>query len=182
MDSRNFELDPAHSQFHRFRELVQAFGNVPIVNTTVLVVDAIMKMAVLTAAAMLLIMHLQRDPPFRLVDYATPAGRPGDAVTFRAQVWRDLSRNCSVVMARSWYHSNGVRTDLPDKRQSHQDIDDQEKKTPGRMAPSVVIPVDANPDHPAFLVSTLFYECNQAHAWFGPVVVRTVMEARVLPP
>ena len=133
------------------------------------------------ALAILAVYAADREPPFRVISAAKPAGQPGQEIAFTAEVWRDRARNCAGVRSASIYHSGGVRHDFPDRYFSAAQIALQEEATPGRMAPAFVIPGNATPGQAAYVFITLRYECNQAHRWFKPIEVSFSMPFDVLP-
>lgn len=144
--------------------------------------DWLMTATCIAALAILGVYASDREPPFKVLSFESVAGRPGQEVAFHAHVWRDRSRQCSAVRHASIYHSDGMRTDFGQQQFSAQQIGYQEDKTPGRMAPTFRIPENAAPGRPAYLMVTLQYRCNQAHAWFRPIEAQYVVPFDVLPP
>lgn len=133
------------------------------------------------ALAILAVYAADREPPFKVLSAVQPAGYPGQEVAFPAQVWRDRSRPCSAERFVSAYHSDGLRSDYGSQTYSAAQIAHQEAQTPGRMAPVFRLPENAMPGKPAYLMVTLHYRCNQAHAWFKPIEVQHVLPFDVLP-
>jgi hypothetical protein len=148
------------------------------------IVHALDWLATATCVAALVILGVyasDRAPPFAVQHVVTPSGFAGQDVAFHAQVWRDRSRQCSAERFASAYHSDGMRTDYPTQFFTAAQIDHQEEKTPGRMAPVFRLPDNAQPG-PGYILLTLHYRCNQAHAWFKPIEVQHVLHFTVMSP
>lgn len=137
------------------------------------------RVVLLAALALVLIQASDREPPFHLLSVEPAAARPGELVTITAHVRRDTARDCSASMSRSVFDSAGRRTDYPVARFSDALIDGMERKTPGLLKVSIVVPTNAAVG-PAEVVSVLDYRCNRVHHFF-PVEVTTVMPFEVLP-
>ena len=144
-------------------------------------IESIAKACTFIAAGILLAGFSDRTPPFRLISSTVPQGVPGATITFDAQVWRDIGHECSVTMYRYVFHSGGRRVDHEPQVFGYEVLRAMEYTTPGRMAPQIVIPIDAEPGKPARMDSTLRYTCNKYQKIF-PVDVHTSLPFVVLPP
>lgn len=122
---------------------------------------------------------LDRKPPFAVLSVDPAFVQAGEVVTITAKVWRDQRRTCSAEFARFIYDSDGRRFDLGASYATAQMIADQERKTPGVLRVSLVVPM-GTPPGPAALVTGLAYKCNRTHQW-APIEVTTTMPFTVLP-
>jgi hypothetical protein len=117
-----------------------------------------------------------RAPPFAVLlpDYPPPVVAPGGAVVLRANVRRDIDRNCAATMYRRMHFAEG-RRELPTEYFSAAEIAIQEVRTPGRMAPAIDIPGWA-PEGRGDLIATLHYRCG-SNPWhmIWPIEVVTTM-------
>lgn len=136
-------------------------------------------LVLLAAIILIMIQAADRRVPFQVLSVEPSSAKAGDMVTIRAKVWRDTSRHCSAVMARSIFDSEHVRYDFPIHRFSDEVIDAMEQATPGHLAVRVMVPHGASVGA-AELVSVLEYRCNKVHALW-PVEVTTRMPFTVLP-
>lgn len=152
------------------------------VRLTAKILDWFATATCIAALAILAVYAADRKPPFKVLSMSHPMGAPGQEIVFHGQVWRDHSRECSATRTASAYHSDGLRTDYGTQTFSAAQIAYQESKTPGRMAPTFEVPENAVPGRPAYMMITLQYRCNQAHAWFKPIEVQNVFPFDVLPP
>ena len=125
---------------------------------------------------------LDRSPPFAMLqpEYPPPTVQPGQDVALRANVRRDVERNCSATMDRFVHFVDGRRQDLPQRRYTAQAIADMEAVSPGRMAPVISVP-DWAPPGRATLHTTLYYRCNVTHD-FKPIVVVLYLPFEVVAP
>lgn len=136
-------------------------------------------LVLLIALIIVIIQVADRRPPFKLL-HAYPAfAHAGEAVVFRADVWRDPSRRCSVTMSRSVFDGSGARWDYPISNFSQDLIARMESDTPGEMRAAIVVPPGAAPGD-ADLVSVLSYRCNRVHA-LAPIEVTTHIPFTILP-
>jgi hypothetical protein len=145
------------------------------------VLDWAARVILIVAATLIAVQAADRAPPFEVVDYVVPAGAPGETVTFRAKVRRDIDRGCSVTMSRSFFDSSQARWDIDHVQFSPAFIEGMERTTPGHMAPTLTIP-DAAAPGVGELVSNLDYVCNRVQSWGWPIHVVTRMRVQVLPP
>jgi len=139
------------------------------------------RVILIMAGTLILVQAADRHPPFEILEYSVPTGRPGDKVTFRAKVRRDIERNCSATMSRSFFDASRARHDIDYIQFSPELIAGMERATPGEMAPTMVIPQAAEPGL-GELVSSLSYVCNRVHSWGWPIHVTTRMQVYVLEP
>lgn len=109
-----------------------------------------------------------RAPPFEVLkpDYPPPVVAPGEHVVLRADVRRNISRDCSAVMSRHIHFSDARRIELPTAEFSASELASQELRSPGRMAPVVLVPLWA-PDGRADLIATIRYRCGR-NPWHWP--------------
>jgi hypothetical protein len=123
---------------------------------------------------------LDRHPPFDVLSSNPASVRRGEAVMLTAQTRRDVHRHCSATFARYLYLSNGHRIDLEgDQSISADQIEDLERRAPGRLLVVAVVPSWAPPG-PAMLVTNLQYTCNPLHRLW-PIPVTTTIPFEVLP-
>ena len=136
---------------------------------------------VMLLVAFLLIVYqaADRKPPFEILNVEPASARAGETITITARVWRDTERDCSASMTRSIFDSTMARSDYAVTYFSDQVIDKMERKTPGVLRVSLVLPANAS-SGPANLVSVLHYRCNRVHAVW-PIEVTTNMPFEVLP-
>ena len=141
--------------------------------------DWIPQWTLIIALGLVIWQAADRKPPFSVLAVEPAFAKPGELVTITAQVWRDQDRNCSVQMSRSVFDAMGARSDFPVTRFSDQLIDDMERKTPGILRVSFVVPPNAATGT-AELVSVLDYRCNRVHSLW-PIEVTTQMPFEVVP-
>ena len=136
---------------------------------------------VMLLVAILLIAHeaSDRKPPFEILSVEPASARPGESITITARVWRDTDRDCAASMTRSMFDSTIARSDFPVAYFSDDMIDKMERRAPGVLRVSLVLPANMAPG-PANLVSVLHYRCNRVHALW-PIEVTTNMPFEVLP-
>lgn len=132
----------------------------------------------LIALVLVLIQAADRKPPFQILSVEPASAKAGEVVTIRARVWRDKTRNCSVVMSRSVFDAESVRWDYPVARFTDELIDRMELATPSELRVSVMVPPSAVVGE-AHLVSVLEYRCNRVHS-IWPIEVTTVMPFAVV--
>ena len=102
--------------------------------------------------------------PFELYSYKVEPVRPGEVLKLRAEVRRDLGRNCAVTFSRHMFDSAGTRLDLVGQTTMTAAALEQLNAIDNdvlRLA--IPIPEYAEPG-PAILVTPLVYQCN---AWHG---------------
>lgn len=123
---------------------------------------------------------MDRQPPFEVLSVEPAFARPGDYVTVKAKVRRDVSRHCDASFSRFLYDSAGARFDIGHSITSADMIASLEARSPGALALSVLVPL-AMAQGPANLQTVLAYNCNPVHAWI-PIMVTTNIPFDVLPP
>ena len=125
-------------------------------------------------------MFTDRDAPFAVLSVEPAAARPGELVTIRANVRRDVHRKCSVSFSRAIFDRHGTRVeDLGGNVFTAGMIEELERRTPGRLAVRIRVPADMEPGQ-GELVSSLEYTCNRTHVLL-PIPVVTTMPFTVLP-
>lgn len=122
---------------------------------------------------------VDRTPPFGVIASSYAAGQPGDYVTIRAVVRRDISRNCNTEINRFIFDSTGARFDMGHSSMSADTIARMERQTPGEMAVLFRIPPNLAPG-PATLTTVVLHRCNRTHAWW-PIESTVDMPFMVLP-
>jgi hypothetical protein len=133
----------------------------------------------MAALLIVLVQAADRRPPFELLGTEPAAGRPGEFVTIYARVRREIPRECSVSVHRSLHDAAGKRWDFPEARFTALGIAQSESRTPGRMAPTFLIPSSASPG-PAEVVTSLQYRCNKTHA-IWPIELTHTLPLTILP-
>lgn len=129
----------------------------------------------------LLVLAVDRDPPFSVISVEPAAARAGEVVIIRARVHRDKERDCSAVFSRYVFDAKGTRFDnlAQPARASDKFIDEMERLDPGRLTVAFVVPAEVRAG-PARLETVLNYRCNVVHALL-PIEVTTQMAFTVLP-
>lgn len=131
------------------------------------------------ALLIVLVQALDRRPPFGLLHVYPAQARPGEVVTIYAEVRRDGARQCEVDVNRSLNDAHGKRWDYPEAHFSAEAVALTEARTPGRMAPTFVLPTSAAPG-PAEITTSLRYRCNKTHA-IWPITLTHTLPLTVLP-
>ncbi len=121
---------------------------------------------------------MDRRVPFKVETYEPAAGERGSPVVLRASVWRDVDRPCSAYFSRYVFDAAGTRFDLGDAAATAEMIRDMDRRHPGRLSASIVIPPTAAIGE-ARLVTTLKYRCNKVHSLW-PVEVTIAAPFTVL--
>jgi hypothetical protein len=133
------------------------------------------KMILLVLVLGTLWLATDRAPPFALLksEYPPPVVAPGAYVALRADVRRDIERDCSAVMSRHIHFADARRVELPVAQFSAHELAAQELRAPGRMAPVVLVPAWA-PDGRADMIATLRYRCGR-NPWHWPFPIEVVI-------
>lgn len=85
---------------------------------------------------------------------------PGESVTIKVPVKRDVTKKCSVLFSRYMYDSDGTYHDLMATRfQSYSGILKLNEINPNQVKFSFTVPEDATPG-PATVITQLAYMCN----------------------
>lgn len=120
-----------------------------------------------------------RRAPFRVVGYDPIVAKRGESAAIRADVRRDMRRDCSVSFTRFLYDSKGVRFDIGDVREmSAATIRELNSRSPNELKFAVQMPPKMAAGE-AELVTELKYVCNPLHvAW--PIVLLMKNKIEVL--
>ena len=164
--SERFERSLMWRVFHRLDAVLERLSWLP-------------SLVLLIALIIVIVQLADRRPPFKLLHADHASAHAGEAVVFRADVWRDPSRRCSVTMSRSLFDGAGARWDYPISNFSQDLIARMERDTPGEMRAAIVVPPGAMPGD-SELVSVLSYRCNRVHA-LAPIEVTTHIPFTILP-
>ena len=122
---------------------------------------------------------LDRSPPFAVLAVTPAAAKPGDWITIRSQVRRDVDRECAADFSRFLFDSGGSRFDLGASGSTAEMIRSMEQKSPGALSITLRLP-EAIKAGPADLTTALQYRCNKVHSLW-PIEVTTHMPFTVLP-
>lgn len=121
--------------------------------------------------AVLVVLALDREPPYRILSWEPMSARAGQSLEIRASVWRDTERRCSAAFSRYIFDSRGRRFDLGNSETSAELISAMERTSPGRLNVVVSVPDGVAPGR-AEMVTVLAYRCNALHYLF-PIEVTT---------
>ena len=145
------------------------FGAGAKVNHALVIIDGIaqrfMWVANMTIIAGLLVITwfaADRTPPFELLSVKPAIGWPGGYVAIRADVRRDIDRDCSVEFSRFIFDSSGTRYDLGTSTASADMLRALEASSPGRMLLNFKLPDNIHPGA-AWLTEVREYRCNKVH-------------------
>ena len=118
-------------------------------------------------------------PPFALFDYTSSPAKPGEVLTIRANVRRDLGRRCSVHYSRSFFDSTGTRFDMASEQFMNADaIEELNRKLPDKLILTLAVPAHATPGKGAVMVA-LDYKCNPLQSHY-PISMILMMDVEVL--
>lgn len=129
---------------------------------------------------MLLGYALDREPPFRVLSVEPAAAYPGDMVTIRAHVWRDMDRDCSVSWSRFLFAPGVGRVDIASATAGASLVRRLERLDPGRLTITIQVPPTATAGQ-ATLATELDYACNKFHSLVWPIHVEADFPFTVLP-
>lgn len=123
-----------------------------------------------------------REPPFVLISVEPAAAKPGDTVTIRANVTRDIGRKCSASWHRFMWLPGSGRVDVSKDNPTvgPEFIEYLESIEPGRLTISERVPAVAQAGQ-AVIVTELGYWCKPAQKWY-PIQVTTKLPFTVLAP
>lgn len=152
--------------FHRIDSVLDRLAWIPSI---------VLVLAIIISVAQL----MDRKPPFEILHVEPAFARAGEAVTLRADVWRDTERRCNATMSRYVFDANGARWDYPVSMFPASLISSMAQQTPGELKVAIVIPAGAASGQ-ADLVSVLSYQCNRAHVLW-PIEVTTHIPFTILP-
>lgn len=121
---------------------------------------------------------MDRRVPFKVESFEPAAAARGDNIVLRAAVWRDVGRPCAADFYRYVFDAAGTRFDLGAAAATAEMIHDMERRTPGRLSASIVVPPTAAVGEARF-VTVLKYRCNKVHTLW-PVEVTIAAPFTVL--
>ena len=125
-------------------------------------------------------MFTDREPPFAVLSVEPAAAKPGEFVTIRAKVRRDIQRKCSVSFSSAILDSHGTRVqDFGTVHFTAEMVEEMERRNPGKLAVRIQVPPGMSPG-PAALVIPREYVCNRTHVLL-PIPVMDTMHFTVLP-
>lgn len=122
---------------------------------------------------------LDRDAPFEVYAVEPAQARPGEIITIRANVRRDVDRYCSADMTQFIMDSEKKRFDLGISHASADLITELDRQAPGKLILTMRLPV-AMAYGEADLYSSISYRCNKVHALW-PIEVTTQIPFMVVP-
>lgn len=149
------------------------------VNHAVVATEWVARLILFLAGLLILYYAADRRPPLALVSSEPASAAAGEYVTLRAVVKREPERGCNAQYWRYLFDSRGARFDLGHSQTSAEAIAAMERRSPGSLVVSFVVPPAAAPG-PATLQTVLLYECNRVHHWW-PIPVTIDMPFSVLP-
>lgn len=123
---------------------------------------------------------LDRKPPFAVVSVEPAFARPGEYVTIKAEVRRDVNRHCSAEFSRYVFDALNTRFDLGTQLASPEMIERADQASPNTLRVSFLVPPTIATG-PARLDTVLQYRCNRVH-YIWPIEVTTRMPFEVLAP
>ena len=134
---------------------------------------------VLLAGFQVLRWSLDYMPPFALFDYTSNPAKPGEVLTIKANVRRDLDRRCSVHYSRSFFDSLGTRFDMTSEQFMNAGaLDELNKKMPDKLVLTLAVPRYAAAGKGVVMV-VLDYKCNPLQAHY-PISMILMMNVEVL--
>lgn len=126
------------------------------------------------------LMALDRDPPFKLLDYWTSQPRPGGVLVVRARVQRALERDCSVTFSRYLFDRFGARHEGGGPQvMTPRALRNMDAMAPGELNVQMTIPVGFPPG-PAVMTTVLEYRCNALQDVLRPIGVEMQIPFEVL--
>lgn len=129
--------------------------------------------------AMALVWSMDKEPPFRLVNYSVTPAVPGSTMLVMANVERDLTRDCSATYSRRLVDSQGIMRSIdPDTTMGANAIRSMDKRSPNKLLFAVQVPWDT-PAGPAQIITPLTYRCNPWHYRY-PITMALEFDAMVL--
>lgn len=117
----------------------------------------------------LILLAMDRDPPYKLLSVEPATCYPGGEVRFHSKVWRDPSRDCAGDVTRSMTDASGTTRFVGYATFADDDVDRMERECPGCADSSIVCP-SQSAIGPAVMRSTLRYRCNITQ-WVKPIEV-----------
>jgi hypothetical protein len=130
---------------------------------------------------------LDRTPPVALLSVEPASARAGEVITIRANIKRDLSRDCDAEFSRyifglttgSFPQPVQTRFVLGTQTASSDMIRMMDKAWPGGLIVSERVPFELIPG-PARLIADITYRCNKGHS-LVPITVNMALPFTVLP-
>lgn len=157
-------------------------------NEIVVQTVAIAQVMIATAIVVLAFGLMDRDPPFALLSVQPASARPGDMVTIKASVRRDVERECDAEFSRyMWGLTPGPDLGKPIETRHilgtsfapHEMIAMMERTWPGGLVISERVPDTLLPG-PAKITADIQYVCNKAHRLW-PITVHMEMPFTIVP-
>lgn len=119
-----------------------------------------------------------RKPPFEMYGYVAPSVKQGEMLHVKANVRRDIYRECSVTFSRSLFDEQGRRYwESPEYYVSPEGLRELNRQMKGDLELLLAIP-DYAPPGKTTLVTNLKYICNPIHQLW-PIETSTVVETIV---
>lgn len=122
---------------------------------------------------------LDREPPFAVLSVEPASAKPGEWITIKAAVRRDVRRNCSAEFSRYIFDSSNTRFDVGTQVASAELVKAINERSPNELKVSFIVPQTASPGS-AWMETVLQYHCNKVHR-IWPIEVTTRMPFEVLP-
>lgn len=123
---------------------------------------------------------LDRSPPFHLLSYQTNQPTPGGVLVVRAQVRRELDRECSVTFSRYLFDRFGARHEAGGPQlMTPQGLRSMDALAPGQLNVQAAIPINFPPG-PATFNTVLEYRCNPLQDLVRPIGVEMVIPFEVV--
>lgn len=139
---------------------------------------AVGSICVCSFALVIVFWALDREPPFKVLDYKISQAKAGESTVIRATVHRDLDRRCSVMISRMFIDSTGTRFDLTEGAQfmNARALEEYSRRSPNMLNVSVAVPKSAALGT-ANVMTVLDYECNPVQQVYPiPMVVNFDLE------
>jgi hypothetical protein len=156
-----------------------AMGVARSINHVVVATEGIARAIIFVAFCLVLYYAADREPPFAVLTVEPAYAQPGQSITIKAAVRRDVERGCNAEFSRYVFDSGGAGFDLGHAISSAEMISRMERDFPGALMVKFQVPADAQPG-PALLQTVLDYRCNRTHNLW-PIQVTTAMPFTVLP-
>ena len=169
---------------------IRAVAHSVAVKLTEIATQTVALAQVLIATAILVFAWgmMDREPPFTLISVSPSSARPGDLVTIKAKVKRDIERQCDAEFSRYLFALTPgpdlgapieTRFVLGSSMAPHSMIAMMEKTWPGGLVISERVPETVLAG-PAKITADINYVCNKGHRLW-PITVHMEMPFTVLP-
>lgn len=120
-------------------------------------------------SAWVLLMVLDREPPFKVLSSWTSQPKPGGVLVVRAKVHRQLDRECSVTFSRYLFDRFGNRHESTGPQlMSPKGLREMDAEAPGELNLQVHIPLNF-PVGAGKLTTILEYRCNALQDLIRPI-------------